>query len=384
MLLVLQGHFVTLQARAGTATALTDPAAACEAPNPPAVSDIIAVRDTVQLADDCAPLAPGESRLVTPPLFNIDPRQAGLSYRITADAQRSGVLHITLREKFRAWDGIRRDRQQEDQIRQRANACLAALAPWLRGPEGQELHVQYEEKSEATRKLRPQEINILSKERSNSSQWDSDLGCGTIVHETFHLLGLVDEYREEERGFKRSGKEGNGPWVPTAFDAKLTAYDCRRVRQNDSLMGNHYEALRRLTPLYRMESCECPPANPVCLKELDSWNSLQSTCPEDATSTRQEDSIFAGSDLGQGKPPFDTCSSSPAPNSKRLCGVIERTPARGSLLLPDQFKAVVYPRCTPMNASYRACAANAYRTSFENRGEGCSKSDLEVCQSVDP
>ena len=355
----------------------------CTAPLAPAESDIIPIQQTARLAEDCAPLASGESRLVAPALFSADPNQSDLSYRITADAERPGSLHITLREKFRAWDGIKRDRDQEAQIRERANACLAALAPWLRGPQGEELHVRYEEKSDATRRLRPQDIDILNKERSNSGQWDSDLGCGTIVHETFHLLGLVDEYEEIARGMKRAGADGKGPWVPTAVDATLPAYDCRRVRQNDSLMGNHHEALRRLTPLYRMTSCLCDPTNESCLKQLESWTSIKSACPADSIETRKEISVFTGFDLGKGAPPLAECTSALAAGEKRICGVIERAPTGESLLLPDQCNAVIFPRCTPLNQRYRACAANAYLTSNAHQGMGCSKKDQTICNGTD-
>jgi len=58
--------------------------------------------------------------------------------------------------------------------------------------------------------------------RTNTRAWSNKISCETIIHESFHYLGLVDEYKEEELGF-----------------------DCRHGAPTDSLMANQRVALKK-------------------------------------------------------------------------------------------------------------------------------------------
>jgi hypothetical protein len=80
-------------------------------------------------------------------------------------------------------------------------------------------------------------INVQTEtRRSNSSSCSTEIDCQTLVHESFHLLGLVDEYQEQSLGYDpRTFSSEDDPLVPVS-ESVLPAYDCRAEGPEFSLM----------------------------------------------------------------------------------------------------------------------------------------------------
>jgi hypothetical protein len=56
-----------------------------------------------------------------------------------------------------------------------------------------------------------------------------------------------------------------------------------------------------------------------------------------------------------------------------IINILSDPPKRSSLLLPAQFRAIVFPGCRNVNRTYYDCASEAYTTSRGNYGSGgCS------------
>jgi len=227
--------------------------------------------------------------------------------------------------------------------------CLKALDPYLQGPDGERLIVRRSAPGELAGPAVA--IGITSKPaRGHARLWRSDWGCAQIVHEVFHLMGLVDEYREPV--FK--------------------AFDCRAVGPDDSLMSYPQLAYERTTGWRQQVECSCA-GDEACRAELDSADPSRG-CPAGA----RETVIGAALDL------FAADFSVPEPalgrvdiDTYRFSRLVRQ--GRASLLLPAQFRAVVEPGCTDVNETYYACAADAYRTSPALGGKGCGGGRPSVC-----
>jgi hypothetical protein len=59
----------------------------------------------------------------------------------------------------------------------------------------------------------------------------------TTIHETLHLLGLVDEYKEQLEGFIVDWDTGKATRVEEG--AEVPAYDCRSLGPDDSIMSDN-------------------------------------------------------------------------------------------------------------------------------------------------
>lgn len=78
--------------------------------------------------------------------------------------------------------------------------------------------------------------------RANSKNYPIDIGCGTAIHETMHLLGIPDEYHEASIGLTISE---DGTIKEVKENADISSFDCRIKAPDDSLMNNHKKALRK-------------------------------------------------------------------------------------------------------------------------------------------
>jgi hypothetical protein len=181
--------------------------------------------------------------------------------------------------------------------RSSARSCLASISHKLRGPKGERLRILLSQ--DRPNQPAPAAVQVRvhrSFQRPNSGNWEEGMNCPTVVHETLHLLGLVDEYRE------------NG-----GADPARQRFDCRSVGPRSSIMAAQVFAYQR-----------------VNADDLSQFFNMQ------------------------GHP---------------------------SLLSAAQFGAIVFPGCSEINATYYACARDAYRTSREHGGEGCRGGRPTICET---
>lgn len=126
------------------------------------------------------------------------------------------------------------------QMLNRAKGCLAGANESFKGPNGKKLKIDLLSPNEigslglnAARKPAAQVVKITPGNiGSNSSNYQENIPCPTLVHEVLHLLGLCDEY---------SGGRDN--------------FSCRARGPLDSVMESAETAFARAVP--RRVTCQC-------------------------------------------------------------------------------------------------------------------------------
>jgi hypothetical protein len=114
-----------------------------------------------------------------------------------------------VRIKFVNEKGLKDDKLSTEMIG-RMNACINSVNSSLRGPLGEYLKLtQWTEKS-----VHPKPIGhfVFVHEdfpRANSMAWEREEQCQTIIHELMHVLGLVDEYQDEDFPIRNIGEEAS-------------------------------------------------------------------------------------------------------------------------------------------------------------------------------
>ncbi|MGK5088500.1 hypothetical protein WDW86_13155 [Bdellovibrionota bacterium FG-2] len=109
-----------------------------------------------------------------------------------------------------------------------AQSCYDRVRPKLRGLHGEHLKIALARTRPGLPAAEESAIKINKHWffRSDSTEWKNHPGCPLIVHETLHLLGLVDEYAETK--IKILGPD----------TLKHLAYDCRSIGPIKSVMNN--------------------------------------------------------------------------------------------------------------------------------------------------
>jgi hypothetical protein len=196
------------------------------------------------------------------------------------------------------------DQREAAKYERKTQKCFDIIASKLRGPNGEFIGIGLSKNYPELPQPKEMRVAVVHKWffRSNSAEWKARPNCPLIIHETLHLLGLVDEYRE--RKLKNTGNM-NGEKV------KLLKYDCRSLGPSNSIMSNQGKAFRG--------------------SGLD-W--------------------FSKAIGRDGRP---------------------------SLLYAGQYYALLQPGCILRNATYYACARDAYETSSAHMGKGCAVDKPSVC-----
>lgn len=127
-------------------------------------------------------------------------------------------------------------------FRQKVIGCFDKYNERLVDEKGRSMALRLFNKDEHPSVEVPPKVKVTIKDftfRSNSHAYSSEIDCETIIHESFHLLGLTDEYVEEDnklnpnlflRMFKKFVTEGD----------RGVAFDCRAVGPVNSLMHNQW------------------------------------------------------------------------------------------------------------------------------------------------
>jgi hypothetical protein len=126
----------------------------------------------------------------------------------------------------------------------RSKECLASAARSLKGPKGEKFEISILTPDEANRlpvdqRPKANKINIQGSDGySTALNYTDKIDCGTITHETFHLLGLCDEYDEE----KQTRTDNKGKW------------NCRVITKTPNIM-NDVQVFEKAVS--RELTCEC-------------------------------------------------------------------------------------------------------------------------------
>ncbi len=279
----------------------------------------------------CDPLTHGEIRYA----YGTLPTGVPVSYRIEKSADPE-------REHFRVFLNLHFDSRKEEsgrRVMKETLACLKALNPHLKGPNGETLSIEVDHFDRKLRvlglikleELEEMEESERSKFREYSYRWSTQLECGQIFHEVLHHLGLVDEY----------------------WDAD---YRCRAGGPNTSPMVSGKAAMMSALPGLKPAECACPETEGEererCLATL-----AVSDPPKDGEACP----------AGSIERPVPALSSPPNPKAvERGAGWIRFAravaPRTDSLLMPAHFRAITLPGCESANRIYYQCAKAAYVT----------------------
>lgn len=256
------------------------------------------------------------------------------------------------------------DESLDQKMKAKVEQCLKIANKALLGPGGKKLSLRLSGNEEEPQA--PQvDIRVAPADaRADSRSYPEDITCATITHELMHLMGLVDEYEEHAMGYVIDST-GLAKWVNE--NPTFTAYDCRAIGSNESLMNLHYSAFYDVFGSGNPpERALCTCNNSLCVNRLKSGSLADSLppdelCPHGSTMTFHEG------------PWPDSSSDGLIPKDKAQFFVVRgTTPREGkSLLMPAHFSAIVNPGCRE-NFGYYQCSVDAYRTSKDHKGEGCA------------
>jgi hypothetical protein len=275
--------------------------------------------------------------------------------------------------------------ESQQKYSDKMNACFNLLAPFLKGPDNKKIEIH----AVGDRNIPPVNINIQSGDyRSNNENFQEEINCPTIFHETLHLLGLEDEYRENTRGYIRDPMTKRAKYVET--DAKILAYDCRAIGPADSIMSDPEGAVLSVIQNVKREktTCICAKSESRCLqsvKKNESMIGIENRCPPDFDSqtiiadgaTVSDEKKYLGPDLNAGRVWVDHQKFT---NFNLAPKIISRPfpPKKSSLLLPAHFRMITNPMCMSENKKYKECTESAYQSSIVDGA--CSKA-AKKCQS---
>lgn len=222
----------------------------------------------------------------------------------------------------------------------RANQCFSELRDRLRDPDGNVFRLRIAPKA-LDPKTAPRVVAVTDIRRANSLDWNSGLSCETIVHETLHHLGLVDQYQETDTAAIP------GRW----FQKAARLYDCRLVSARPTVMGQPL-----LEGRSRIAFCNC------------NWPRCTSQAPiviESKTPT-----LNCPDGYWLSPPIKDMTDADWSAHFKAVKSPTAYVRYRIALpevtLLRAEAQFIIKPHCTRDN-NYLACVQNAYRTSLADK-----------------
>jgi len=176
----------------------------------------------------CARLIPGTAALIE------GQQGTPLSSRYTLVRHSANEYEALVNIEFHDEKGAANAKLQA-KYEKKIQACYDLAAPRLRGPNGEYLRIGLSRHFPTLPQPEISPVRITKQMffRSNSKNWESSPDCPLIVHETLHLLGLVDTYREKDyvNTVKVNGKSKS-----------FLKYDCRSIGPKSSVMNNQDKA----------------------------------------------------------------------------------------------------------------------------------------------
>lgn len=238
-------------------------------------------------------------------------------------------------------------------IRARAVECLRQASPYLRSPEGDQLTLRLADPEEKRRlgpfpirvkirkkRFEPAQIKVRDAEKQEYHPWAyeyaSDMSCQDIVHETMHLLGLIDEYRDTQ-------------------DA--AAEKCLPAEPPESLMRDHERAWARTfggvrERVYEFRAIGSP-------QKFEKMKGRVGDAELDSMSIVFSDQLFGGREERVGQRFLTGKEKAPMSEQDlyffRYATYVAHPGDGSSLLRRGQFRKILYPNCGTLNQLYDAC-----------------------------
>lgn len=146
------------------------------------------------------------------------------------------------------YDGAIKDKKEINKIfKSKMNACFKTMENSLVDELNRKIRLHIYDKDNSILPSAPPLVKIKLENdahRSNSFAYSSDIDCPTFIHETLHLLGLVDEYEERWLGFNHNFFSLAFNPIVENSDKVLPAFDCRAIGPENSIMHNQWSVYR--------------------------------------------------------------------------------------------------------------------------------------------
>lgn len=257
-------------------------------------------------------------------------------------------------------------------------------------------------------------------ERSSISSYDISINCQTIIHETLHIAGLWDEYKEPARDYScRTVPDSNSIMAEQdSYETRpsglaLAHYDFNAAQIAEELKNvNSLESEKFITPV--RVSCSndndggflsiyirgSDLINTGRLRWQDSHQSytektqkmsllsLVSNTKQDEAHTKLDTKfIFDRFLLGQFKSAIQNtqnwhCEAYGAFSKKTKAELLKSGKAAALSvfpLKPAHIRKLIYPNCIEKNKFYDLCTADAYKS--RKNVKSCNKDKYQICSS---
>ncbi|MBI3556726.1 MAG: hypothetical protein HY074_10725 [Deltaproteobacteria bacterium] len=247
----------------------------------------------------------------------------------------------------------------------------------LRGPGGEHLQIKLVDPDPDPKKPNasgPFVTSIAvpaSEMRANSALWNPNISCPVILHETLHILGLVDEYQETSDGaiVAADGKVTIVDDISKADKGSKTfkKWDCRIYGPADSMMSGQEAAFSAVDGKYDVAVCNCR-------KIFDSSPTPAKNCKKLIAKLKVGDTVCPKGSLSEHYPTWDYKDTlrltigKPLSLDDVIVSITHLKSKRSTLLYPAQFRAITRPGCVDENKIFYLCAREAYKTSRDNLG----------------
>ncbi|HAR42748.1 MAG TPA: hypothetical protein DCS07_09000 [Bdellovibrionales bacterium] len=369
----------------------------------PGIADVNAILENSKIASylgDCINLKEGENKNIVSRVTTVTS-----TYKLTRLKDDAGKprYQVALPYQF-----VGDPPELGDQVKKRTQECFERVADKVRGPDGEKLELKINDEFPSRN---PIQVNVSAKiGRSNTLNWNSAEDCPTILHETLHHLGLVDEYREMSMGFRLKADGG------TEFvnDKATHLYaDCRVPGPPDSIMETPILALGKTQQkiIYSVCACFFPGAqqgggfgpgfadsieegserfkefqardSDKCLEKLIKLPKDAEKCPDGVVSFEVYHQYFSQNVENEKRYLAAMEAGGLASSINTVQKNIKTTsipPEKSTLLYPAHFRAIISPDCLSENKIYYSCARESQKTSIGNLGDDrCSKTLPPEC-----
>lgn len=316
---------------------------------------------------DCVDLQAGQTKMIYARDTGSGIPARYLLRRLPTKPGAPARFEAALNLRFSAGDEL--SREQLKQFKRRLRACYDAASAYLKGPDGEELRLRLTDREES-RLSSPIQIQLKPRvARENSGTWSVNSPCPSLLHESLHHLGLVDEYVVEV--------------VSEGAKTEPLLHHCRATGKRGSIMKDSFAAWNLTSPLWIHRSCSCPPIDPMaadetntenasqaakrlaCLSQLKELTGAPEACPSESRSDHfgvyHDLSTRAETEYGDHFAKIQQeIGSGRLTSEDRYEYLVQKQNPQGSLLMPAQFRAITRPACEDRNGVYYACARHAY------------------------
>lgn len=238
-------------------------------------SEITNLAAIVRDVRDCTPLQVGESRVTS----ENDRLSDYVEQKYAVTNIGDDTYRVDLNINFIPTKSLKKTSGVAAKALERMRKCVSQVNPFAKDSLGRKLQFNIltpGETKSLPKEIRPPQVDIAVEKadfgRMNSRTYTENIDCATTIHEMMHLMGIHDEYHENQIGtytHKTNGKvikyhnedgsinkKGMEIVEENRDDYNLElAYQCRAIPQKETIMKTTNQFLKTVIPPVGV--CEC-------------------------------------------------------------------------------------------------------------------------------